>query len=128
MRLSPMTMDRSFQYELWDWIRSEKWREPLEIWRIVTVGLGWYFWIINYYRWFNFVLLYLCHTWHSPHIEISLPCSVLSLSGVLSFYSPRFTTDYYTNYMYLLKKKNYLALLVDITFFFLIITIPIFYL
>ena len=40
---------------------------------------------------------------------------------------PRFTTDYYTNYMYLLKKKNYLALLVDITFF-LIITIPIFYL
>ena len=47
LRLSPMTTDRSFQYELWDWIRSEKWREPLEIWRIVIVGLGWYFWIIN---------------------------------------------------------------------------------
>ena len=35
----------------------------------------------------------------------------------VSLFIPRFTTDYYTNYMYLLKKKNYLALLVGITFF-----------
>ena len=45
----------------------------------------------------------------------------------VSLFILRFTTYYYTNYMYLLKKKNHLALLVDITFF-LIIMIPIYYL
>jgi len=45
----------------------------------------------------------------------------------VSLFILRFTTDHYTNYMYLLKKKNHLALLVDITFF-LIIMIPIYYL
>ena len=51
---------------------------------------------------------YICATRGTAH----------TLKSVFGFYSPRFTTDYYINYMYLLKKKNYLALLVDITFLF----------
>ena len=51
---------------------------------------------------------YICTTRGTAH----------TLKSVFGFYSPKFTTDYYINYMYLLKKKNYLALLVNITFLF----------